>query len=68
MDSDAGAIPVARAPFIAIPPVSHDLPAGDHAVMAIADGVIMIALVDGPQTCARFIAPNIVRGHADKSR
>jgi hypothetical protein len=51
----------ARALFVAIPPVSHDLPVGDHAVMATAGGVIMIALVDGQQTCARFVAPDFVR-------
>jgi hypothetical protein len=49
-----------RALYIAIPPVSRELPPGDSAVVASADGKSMIALVSGGQACARFLAPDFV--------
>jgi hypothetical protein len=49
-----------RALYIAIPPVSRELPPGDSAVVASASGKAMIALVAGGQTCARFLAPDFV--------
>jgi hypothetical protein len=49
-----------RALYIAIPPISRQLPPGDSAVVASADGRSMIALVSGGQACARFLAPDFV--------
>jgi len=49
-----------RALYVAIPPVSRELPPGDSAVVASADGKAMIALVAGGQACARFLAPDFV--------
>ena len=49
-----------RALYIAIPPISRQLPPGDRAVLASADGRSMIALVSGNETCARFLAPDFV--------
>jgi hypothetical protein len=49
-----------RALYIAIPPMSRQLPPGDSAVVASADGLSMIALVSGGETCARFLAPDFV--------
>ena len=49
-----------RALYIAIPPVSRELPPGDSAVVASAGGKAMIALVAGDQACARFLAPDFV--------
>jgi len=49
-----------RALYIAIPPMSRQLPPGDSAVVASADGRSMIALVSGGETCARFLAPDFV--------
>lgn len=49
-----------RALYVAIPPVSRELPAGDSAVVASAGGKAMIALVSGTQACARFLAPDFV--------
>ncbi len=48
-----------RALYIAIPPIS-ELPPGDSAVIATADGRSMIALVSGAEACARFLAPDFV--------
>jgi hypothetical protein len=50
-----------RALYVALPPVSHTLPPGDHAVMAAAGGAVMVALVDGVQACARFLAPDFIQ-------
>jgi hypothetical protein len=50
-----------RALYVALPPVSHTLPPGDHAVMATAGGAVMLALVDGVQACARFLAPDFIQ-------
>jgi hypothetical protein len=49
-----------RALYVAIPPVSRELPAGDRAVVATAGDKAMIALVSGNQACARFLAPDFV--------
>ena len=49
-----------RALYVAIPPVSRELPPGDSAVVASAGGKAMIALVAGGQACARFLAPDFV--------
>ena len=43
-----------RALYIALPPISHQLPPGDHAVLAIANDSAMAALVDGAVSCARL--------------
>src|SRR5580700_5511011 len=50
-----------RALYIAIPPISRKLPPGDRAIMASSGGAVMIALVDGGQTCARFLAPDFIQ-------
>jgi len=50
-----------RALYVALPPVSRTLPPGDHAVMASADGVVMLALVSDEQACARFLAPDFIQ-------
>jgi hypothetical protein len=49
-----------RALYIAIPPISRQLPPGDSAILASAEGRSMIALVSGGETCARFLAPDFV--------
>ena len=50
-----------RAFYVALPPVSRTLPPGDHAVMASADGAVMLALVADGQACARFLAPDFLQ-------
>jgi hypothetical protein len=50
-----------RALYIAIPPISRKLPPGDHAIMASSGGAVMVALVAGGQTCARFLAPDFIQ-------
>ena len=49
-----------RALYVAIPPISRELPPGDSAVVATASGKSMIALIAGGQACARFLAPDFV--------
>jgi hypothetical protein len=49
-----------RALYIAIPPISRQLPPGDSAVVASASGRSMIALISGNEACARFLAPDFV--------
>jgi hypothetical protein len=49
-----------RALYVAIPPISRQLPPGDGAVVAIADGKAMLALVGDGQSCARFLAPDFI--------
>jgi hypothetical protein len=49
-----------RALYVAIPPISRQLPPGDSAILASAEGRSMIALVSGGETCARFLAPDFV--------
>ena len=50
-----------RALYIAIPPISRTLPAGDHAIMASSGGAVMVALVSDGQACARFMAPDFIK-------
>jgi hypothetical protein len=50
-----------RALYIAIPPISRELPPGDHAIMASSGGAMMVALVSGGQACARFLAPDFIK-------
>jgi hypothetical protein len=50
-----------RALYVALPPVSRTLPPGDHAVMASAGKVVMLALVADGQACARFLAPDFIQ-------
>jgi hypothetical protein len=55
-----------RAFYVAIPPISRQLPPGDHAVIEEApDGTSMLAIVvgtgDAAQTCARFQAPDFIK-------
>ena len=50
-----------RALYIAIPPISRDLPPGDHAIMASSGDAVMVALVADGQACARFLAPDFVK-------
>ena len=57
-----------RALYVALPPVSRTLPPGDHAVMAIAGTSVMLALVDGVQACARFLAPGLHPVDAESGR
>ena len=49
-----------RALYVAIPPISRELPPGDNAVVASASGRSMIAIISGGQACARFLAPDFV--------
>lgn len=49
-----------RALYVAIPPVSRTLPAGDRAVMASAGDETMLALVSDNLSCARFLAPDFI--------
>jgi hypothetical protein len=50
-----------RALYIAIPPISRELPPGDHAIMASSGGAMMVALVSDGQACARFLAPDFIK-------
>ena len=45
----------ARGLYVAVPPVSHELPPGDHAVLAMIPGAAMVAIIDGDKTCARLL-------------
>ena len=49
-----------RALFVAIPPVSDELPAGDHAALFLdgANKAVMVGIIDGDWVCARFTAPD----------
>jgi hypothetical protein len=49
-----------RALYIAIPPISRQLPPGDSAVVASAEGKAMVALVANGEACARFLAPDFI--------
>ena len=49
-----------RALYIAIPPISRQLPPGDSAVVASAGGKAMVALISDGQACARFLAPDFI--------
>ena len=50
-----------RALYIAIPPISRELPPGDRAIMASSRGAVMVALVADGQACARFLAPDFIK-------
>jgi hypothetical protein len=50
----------ARALYVALPPVSRSLPPGDSAVIAVAGGKFMVALVTNGEACARFLAPDFI--------
>jgi len=41
-------------------PISRELPPGDSAVVASANGKSMVALVSDGRACARFLAPDFV--------
>jgi hypothetical protein len=49
-----------RALYVAIPPISRQLPPGDSAVVASAEGKAMVALVADGKACARFLAPDFI--------
>ena len=46
--------------FIAIPPVSDELPPGDRAALFFdgANKAVMVGIIDGDWVCARFTAPD----------
>jgi hypothetical protein len=50
-----------RALYVAIPPVSRTLPAGDRAVMASSGSSVMLALVADDKACARMLAPDFIQ-------
>jgi hypothetical protein len=45
----------ARGLYVAVPPVSRQLPPGDHAILAVAPAAAMVAIIDGDKTCARLL-------------
>jgi hypothetical protein len=49
-----------RALFVAIPPLSDELPPGDHAALFLdgANKAVMVGIMDGDSVCARFAAPD----------
>ena len=49
-----------RALYIAIPPISGELPAGDHAALFLdgANKAVMVGIIDRDWVCARFTAPD----------
>ena len=49
-----------RALFVAIPPVSEELPAGDHAALFLdgANKAVMVGIIDDDWVCGRFAAPD----------
>jgi hypothetical protein len=49
-----------RALFVAIPPVSDELPPGDRAALFLdgASKAVMVGIIDGDWVCARFTAPD----------
>jgi hypothetical protein len=51
-----------RALFVAIPPMSNELPPGDHAVLFLdrANRAVMVGIMDGESVCARFAAPDFL--------
>ena len=51
-----------RALFVAIPPISGELPAGDHAALFLdgANKAVMVGIMDGDWVCARFAAPDFL--------
>lgn len=55
-----------RAFYIAIPPMSKVLPAGDDAYTAEAEGETMMFLAESGVSCARFEAPPFVKTMLDQ--
>ena len=51
-----------RALFVAIPPVSDELPPGDRAALFFdgANKAVMVGIIDGDWVCARFTAPDFL--------
>ena len=51
-----------RALFVAIPPLSGELPPGDHAALFLdgANRAVMVGIMDGNSVCARFAAPDFL--------
>ena len=49
-----------QAIYVAIPPISHELPPGDKAELATDGNHIIAFLTDGSQTCARFLVPDFL--------
>jgi hypothetical protein len=49
-----------RALFVAIPPVSDELPPGDRAALFLdgANRAVMVGIIDRDSVCARFTAPD----------
>ncbi|HXZ17275.1 MAG TPA: hypothetical protein VEH77_15150 [Roseiarcus sp.] len=60
-----------RAFYMAIPPLSHELPIGDHAEIVTDGDVVGVVLIDSDsdQTCARFqITPWLLKAIKDVGR
>jgi hypothetical protein len=49
-----------QALYVAIPPISHELPPGDKAELATDGNHLIAFLTDGSQTCARFLVPDFL--------
>jgi hypothetical protein len=49
-----------QAIYVAMPPISHELPPGDKAELATDGNQLIAFLTDGPQTCARFLVPDFL--------
>jgi hypothetical protein len=51
-----------RALFVAIPPVSEELPPGNRAALFLdsANKAVMVGIIDGDWVCARFAAPDFL--------
>ena len=51
-----------RALFVAIPPVSDELPPGDRAALFLdgANNAVMVGIIDRDWVCARFTAPDFL--------
>ena len=51
-----------RALLVAIPPISGELPAGDHAALFLdgANKAVMVGIMEGDWVCARFAAPDFL--------
>ena len=49
-----------QALYVAIPPISHELPPGDKAELATDGNHVIAFLTDGLQTCARFLVPDFL--------
>jgi hypothetical protein len=49
-----------QAIYVAIPPISHELPPGDKAELATDGSHVIAFLTDGSQTCARFLVPDFL--------